>query len=263
MNKRKARRKIVVVPVFQQSGFGYQVPPEFSLVLIYFNQKGHSQNALRFYKDLEKRDWKSITGRPIRNWKVAATDWIFDLEQFCKLRPLRSLKLYKEAISTVYKSKTRNQRSDVQQLKVQLEESNRRLAKARELLLTGDIEADDYRTIKSETEEKINRMEAKLTATASPSINIEPLLDMAITNISQLDTLYEQGTVTQQRKIVGSMFPEKLTFDGFQYRTTRVNEALRLMLLFDKTLQGKKNGTNQMFFDLSQDVIPLVLSQTL
>jgi site-specific DNA recombinase len=80
---------------------------------------------------------------------------------------------------------------------------------------------------------------------------------MAITNISQLDTLYEQGSVTQQRKIVGSIFPEKLTFDGFQYRTTRVNEALRLMLLFDNTLQGKKNGTNQMFSDLSQDVIPL------
>lgn len=122
-----------------------------------------------------------------------------------------------------------NQRSDVRQLKTQLEESNRRLAKARGLLLTGDIEADDYRIIKSETEEKINRMEAKLTATASPSINVEPLLDMAISNISQLDTLYEQGTVTQQRKIVGSMFPEKLTFDGFQYRTTRVNEALRLI----------------------------------
>jgi site-specific DNA recombinase len=65
---------------------------------------------------------------------------------------------------------------------------------------------------------------------------------MAITNISQLDTLYEQGTVTQQRKIVGSMLPEKLTFDGFQYRTTRVNEALLLVLLFDKTLQFKKMG---------------------
>ncbi len=104
----------------------------------------------------------------------------------------------------------------MQQLKVQLEESNRRLAKARELLLTGDIEADDYRTIKSETEENINRMEAKLTANAIPSINIEPLVDMAISNISQLDTFYEQGTATQQRKIVGSMFPEKLTFDGFQ-----------------------------------------------
>ncbi|MEO7045334.1 MAG: recombinase family protein, partial [Ferruginibacter sp.] len=91
------------------------------------------------------------------------------------VRPLRSLKLYKEAISTIYKSKTKNQRSDVQQLKVQLEESNRRLTKARELLLTGDIEADDYRTIKSETEERINRMEAKLSAAVSPSINIEPL----------------------------------------------------------------------------------------
>jgi hypothetical protein len=40
---------------------------------------------------------------------------------------------------------------------------------------------------------------------------------MAFTNISQLDTLYEQGAETQQGKIVGLMFPDKLTFDGFQY----------------------------------------------
>jgi len=64
---------------------------------------------------------------------------------------------------------------------------------------------------------------------------------------SQLYTLYEQGTVTEQRKIVGSMFPKKLTFDGCQYRTTRVNEVLRLMLLFDKTLQGKKMGQIRCF----------------
>jgi site-specific DNA recombinase len=50
------------------------------------------------------------------------------------------------------------------------------------------------------------------------------------------------------------MFPEKLTVEGFQYRTTRINEALKLMLLFDETSRGKKNGTNQKFPDLSQDV---------
>lgn len=170
------------------------------------------------------------------------------------VKPLGTLSLYKEVISSVYKNKTKNQRSDVQQLKVQLEGLNKRLSKARDLLLGGDIEPDDYRTIKSETEERINRIEAKITEIARPSPEIGPLLDMAFANISQLDVLYRQGTVLQQRKIIGSMFPEKLTFDGFGYRTEKVNEALRLMLLFDKGLQGKKNGTNQNFSELSQDV---------
>jgi len=45
---------------------------------------------------------------------------------------------------------------------MQLDEANKRLSKAIDLLLEGDIKADDYRIIKSETEEKINRFEAKL-----------------------------------------------------------------------------------------------------
>ena len=52
------------------------------------------------------------------------------------------------------------------------------------------------------------------------------------------------------------MFPEKLTFNGFQYRTARVNEALVLMLLIDSKIKGKKNGTNPSFLDLSREVTP-------
>jgi hypothetical protein len=61
------------------------------------------------------------------------------------------------------------------QLKIQLEEVNNRLSKTRELLLCGDIEADDYRTIKAESEERINRLEVKLSASVTDTTNIEPL----------------------------------------------------------------------------------------
>ena len=165
--------------------------------------------------------------------------------------------LFKEVIVRVYKANTHVQCNEVQQLKMQLEEANKRLSKVRELLLCGDIEADDYRTIKAESEERINRLEAKLSASVTDSTNIEPIWDKAISSISQLDVLYENGTVTQKRKIIGSMFPEKLTFDGFQYRTTRVNEALNLMLLINSKIQSKKNGTNLLNSDLSHQVTQL------
>lgn len=51
-------------------------------------------------------------------------------------------------------------------------------------------------------------------------------------------------TTARKRKIIGSVFPEELTFDGIECKTTRINEALRVILLFYKGLDGKKKGTN-------------------
>ena len=163
------------------------------------------------------------------------------LEEIRKyVKPLPKLQLYKEVITFTFKSKTRLQRNEVKQVTEQLEECNKRISKARDLLLAGDIEADDYRIIKSESEERINRLEAKLAATITDTTNIEPLLNKAISNISQLDILYQIGSIIQKRKIISSMFPEKLTFDGSRYRTNRINEAISLMYVIDSKLKCKK-----------------------
>lgn len=170
------------------------------------------------------------------------------------VRPTPKLKLYKEVIISSYNEKTKTQKSNIHQTKIQLQEENKRLSKARELLLCGDIEADDYRIMKSETETRISRLEAKLTGSINDSQNIEPLWDKAISNICQLDSLYGNGNITQKRKIIGSVFPEKLTFDGSQFRTTRINEALEYIRLIDRKIGGKKNGTNSSNLNLSRNV---------
>ena len=54
--------------------------------------------------------------------------------------------------------------SDVQQLNFQLNEANKRLSKARGLLLAGYIDADDYCTIKSDSKKEINRLEVLFDA---------------------------------------------------------------------------------------------------
>ena len=166
----------------------------------------------------------------IRYKAYLVNDYIVNEIKKC-VRRLPELQLYKEVLASTFKSKTRLQRDEVKQLSVQLEEANKRLSKARDLLLAGDIEADDYRIIRSESEEKIHRLEAKLTAPVTETTDIEPLLNKLVSNISQLDLLYVNGSIIQKRKIIGSMFPEKLTFDGFQHRTNRVNEAINLMCL--------------------------------
>ena len=43
----------------------------------------------------------------------------------------------------------------------------------------------------------------------------------------KLDFLYEEGTIEEKRNLIGSIFPENLTFNKIDYRTTRINEAVR------------------------------------
>jgi len=65
-----------------------------------------------------------------------------------------------------------------------------------------------------------------------------------------LDERFENGTIKEQREIVGSIYPENFTFDGEHYRTARLNEAVRQIYLIEKELQENKNGTSEKNFDL-------------
>ena len=185
----------------------------------------------------------------IRYTAQVVNDFIVDeIKKY--VRPLPKLQLYKEVIASTFKTKTRLQRDEIKQLNVQLEEANKRISKARELLLDGGIDAGDYRSIKLQSEEQINRLEAKLTASITETTDIDSLLSKAINNISKIDILYANGSITQKRKIIGSMFPEKLIFDEFQHRTNRINEAIKLMCLIDNKLESKKKWDKSICFRL-------------
>ncbi len=90
--KRKAkrvpveRRSIPVRDVMPPNGFGKEMPPQKALVEIYFDQKGLAAEANSFYDFYHRANWCSAKGTPYRNWKLLATDWIFNFEQEIKLR---------------------------------------------------------------------------------------------------------------------------------------------------------------------------------
>jgi hypothetical protein len=66
------------------------------------------------------------------------------------------------------------------------------------------------------------------------SQNIEPLLEKAVATLSCIDKLYEKADNKMKREIIGSIYPEKLVFDGFHYRTARLNEAVELIYNLEK-----------------------------
>src|SRR5690606_868077 len=150
--------------------------------------------------------------------------------------------------------KTKALQDDKRQVLQQINEQHNRLAKARELLLSGDIDPADYKTMKTEHEKKVAMLEGKLSQFADNSNNIDRLLHTAINNLSKLDALYESGNIGAKRDIIGSLYPEKMTFEGNALRTTRINEAALYMYGIVNNLEPKKKGTNHSKNDLSRFV---------
>jgi len=54
---------------------------------------------------------------------------------------------------------------------------------------------------------------------------VEKLMDKAIAMLSRLDTHYGNMILSKKRELIGSIFPEKIVFDGKEYRTPRLNEV--------------------------------------
>ena len=67
--------------------------------------------------------------------------------------------------------------------------------------------------------------------------------------------------MAQKRQIISSIYPKKLTFDGFQYRTPRMNEAVRLIYTLDKGFGEMKNRKNNEFSCLFGGVVPMGLTK--
>ena len=159
--------------------------------------------------------------------------------------------VYKVVLQEEFKAQTKSQRDDLRQVKDALEKANTELTNARKLLLANEIEPSEYRSIKSDYEKKITGLESKLIELSQEGKSIEPLLNKALATLTSLDKLYEKADNKAKREIIGSIFPEKLVFDGFQYRTARLNEAVRLIYSLGKGFSQNENGQTESIFDLS------------
>lgn len=148
--------------------------------------------------------------------------------------------LCKKVINNVYEEDFAAKGDGRKDVLIKIEELNKKRSNARELLLKGDLDGNDYRVIKLECESKINALEAKLAELSKNNSNIERELDKAVTVLTNLDVLYQISDMNVRREIIGSIYPEKFTFEDIQHRTARVNEVASLMYQISNELTAKK-----------------------
>jgi hypothetical protein len=158
--------------------------------------------------------------------------------------------LFSNVIADVYNSSFSSPRDNRSELLKEINGLNDKLAKARELLLNGDIDGVDYKAIKTENEVRIVAIEAKLSELAAGPKrinNIESIINKAIIRLTQLDAIYCNSNTFDKRQLIGSMYPEKFTFEELQYRTARTSELYSCIYLINNELEIKKRRASDDF----------------
>ncbi|WP_144915247.1 recombinase family protein [Mucilaginibacter frigoritolerans] len=162
--------------------------------------------------------------------------------------------LYKALIIEAYEQEVGQGKSELISYKKQLSEYHDKINKARDLLLSGDLDGADYKKIKNDCERQVSILEGKLFDLSGKTESIAPLLERALRNIAKLPELYQGADLEGKRYIVSSMFPEKLTFDGEEHRTLRMNEAICVFDTVKAVFEQKKDRKTGVKSDLRSKV---------
>jgi site-specific DNA recombinase len=177
------------------------------------------------------------------NAEVANQIFVEQLKEY-RINPIAT-ELFRVVTTKVYKSRTQRDLSGKREIAEEIEMHSLKITKARNLLLDGHIEADDFKALKSDCEEKMLRLEAKLANISSKPLmktGIETLVEKVIISFSKLNELFLSADVKKQRHMVCSLFPDKLEYDGERFRTPRPSAIVELILLINNELSGNKKG---------------------
>ncbi len=111
--------------------------------------------------------------------------------------------------------------------------------------------------MKKENEEKLDRFDTELLELTKDKTNVKDLIDQLVNTVENIVPLYANSGVEFQRQLISAIYPQKLVFNGVEYRTPKFNPGAKLIELVNKELAKNKNGKELDFSNLSHQVISL------
>ena len=166
------------------------------------------------------------------------------------------LDVYKIALEDTWKNRTGYSQKQKVELEYKLKTCDEQVTYIHELLMSRQIQPEEYRVMKENLDIKTIKLQSDLQALRAERTDINTLLSLGLNNLLKLDYAFSASNTEEQRLIIKTMFPENLTIESRLLRTGRVNEAAKLIYLINNNLPPNKNGQTVFFNDLSKSVIP-------
>ena len=138
------------------------------------------------------------------------------------------LALYSKVLEDVFKIEDAERKEKMKRLAIEKDAMRNRLNTLHDKFVDEQIEFQDYQTTKRRYEDSLNNMVEEYTECLMEKSTYLKYIDYGFTMLSNLSGYYANASLLIKQKIIGSIFPEKLSFDRKSYRTTKLNLLLTL-----------------------------------
>jgi site-specific DNA recombinase len=156
--------------------------------------------------------------------------------------PFEVAQLYNEILGDVFSKKEQSQADKIAESARELQNLRRKLANLDERFLEENLELDDYQRISRAQKEKIRIVEQRIEDLQGSSTPWEQHVKFGVTLLTDLPHYYQEAAPEVKDMLIGSIFPEKLVFDGKKYRTARENLFVSLIASGSRTKKSRSKN---------------------
>ncbi len=136
--------------------------------------------------------------------------------------------LYTEILKDICKENEGLKGNKLSNINNKIENENDKLRNLDTKYLNNNIDSDDYKRMSKNIKDNINKLTDEYNLHISTEENLEKHLKYGISLLSHLQYYYSNAPIEIKHQIIGSIFPEKLEFDGKTYRTLKENIFISL-----------------------------------
>ena len=173
------------------------------------------------------------------------------------------LKLYLEVMEDIQGAGKRERAAEIAKIELEKEKLDRRCRVLENKYLDGELDVNDYKGLSERIKKEISNLDNRIQILKTPNkTNLEPKLEYTMSLINNIDKYIRDAPVALKIKLLGSMFYEKIEFDGKNYRTKSYNQVLDLIYQQTSELRGEQNEKGESFSTLSNSVPRIGLEPT-
>lgn len=161
-----------------------------------------------------------------------------------------------EAIKKEYKSSQSTFKKDeIKELDLKLEKLKSKLNKLEDDYLDNKIEAETFDKLSKKIHNEINELKGLKEEKQASKSNIDNEVEYSVCMLSNLDKLFIMSDNECKRKMVSSIFDEKLIYDENKFLNSKLNKVVELTCLINNDLGRKKRDKKDKNSSLSRSVV--------
>ena len=169
------------------------------------------------------------------------------------------ISLYQEVIRDIFVTNEGDKEKEIARIDQEVKRIETIMEKAQDRFFEDRIQEDEYNQAKERYRRQLLKLKFERKELEDLDSNFLKYLDFGTTIVQDIDFYYDHASLDTKQKIIGSIFPEKLIYEDKKYRTTKLNDVIRLLCDLKADYGYKKTRQAGKYTSLSKKAPPLGL----